>query len=170
MPMVAASCVQRAWLTHYSLLLLVGVANGPSRADFMKSEGERFVCNSLCASSFYFKLKVVFRVCAYCIIYGYCGQGPFTRRLCTLYGCHAPLLGECPKHHELLNAHGFTIVTLSLCGWEVFPTPGALTNTKITWPLSTMAPQVPNVTPRSPLYPWRLDSRMLKYSPIGVMS
>jgi hypothetical protein len=29
-------------------------------------------------------------------------------------------------------AHGFTLMTLSLRGWEAFPTPGALTHTKIT--------------------------------------
>jgi hypothetical protein len=40
------------------------------------------------------------------------------------------------------------------CGWEVFPTPGALTHTKITWAFSPSATQVPGVTPGSPLYPW----------------
>ena len=32
--------------------------------------------------------------------------------------------------------------------------PGALTHTRITWALSPMAPQVPGVTPESPLCPW----------------
>ena len=32
--------------------------------------------------------------------------------------------------------------------------PGALTHTRITWALSPMVPQVPGVTPGSPLCPW----------------
>jgi hypothetical protein len=32
--------------------------------------------------------------------------------------------------------------------------PAALTHTRITWSLSPMAPQVPGVTPGSPLRPW----------------
>ena len=32
--------------------------------------------------------------------------------------------------------------------------PGALTHTRITWALSPTAPQVPGVTPGSPLCPW----------------
>ena len=35
--------------------------------------------------------------------------------------------------HKLLIAHGLTLLTLNLRGWEVFPTPGALTHTRITW-------------------------------------
>jgi len=38
--MVAASCVQRAWLTRYSLLMLVGVGSGPSIANYMKNKEE----------------------------------------------------------------------------------------------------------------------------------
>src|ERR1700684_2028321 len=45
-------------------------------------------------------------------------------------------------------------MTPSLRGWEAFPTPGALTHTRITWALSPPAPQVPGVTPGSPLCPW----------------
>jgi len=42
----------------------------------------------------------------------------------------------------------------SLCGWEAFPTTGALTHTMISWAFSPSAPQVPGVTPGSPLCPW----------------
>jgi hypothetical protein len=56
--------------------------------------------------------------------------------------------------HELRIAHGLTLMTPSLRGWEAFPTPGALTHTRITWALSPPAPQVPGVTPGSPLCPW----------------
>ena len=45
-------------------------------------------------------------------------------------------------------------MTPSLRGWEAFPMPGALTHTRITWALSPPAPQVPGVTPGSPLCPW----------------
>ena len=34
--------------------------------------------------------------------------------------------------HELRIAHGLTLMTPSPRGWEVFPTPGALTHTRIT--------------------------------------
>jgi hypothetical protein len=56
--------------------------------------------------------------------------------------------------HELRIAHGLTLMTPSLRGWEAFPTPGALTHTSITWAFSPPAPQVPGVTPGSPLCPW----------------
>ena len=56
--------------------------------------------------------------------------------------------------HELRIAHGLTLMTPSLHGWEAFPTPRALTHTRITWALSPSAPQVPGVTPRSPLCLW----------------
>jgi hypothetical protein len=45
-------------------------------------------------------------------------------------------------------------MTPSPRGWEAFPTPGALTRTRITWAFSPPAPQVPDVTPGSPLCPW----------------
>jgi hypothetical protein len=56
--------------------------------------------------------------------------------------------------HELRIAHGLTLMTPSLHGWEAFPTPGALTHTRFTWAFSPPAPQVPGVTPGSPLCPW----------------
>jgi hypothetical protein len=58
------------------------------------------------------------------------------------------------SRHELRIAHGLTLMTPSLRGWEAFPTPGALTYTRITWAFSSPAPQVPGVTPGSPLCPW----------------
>jgi hypothetical protein len=58
------------------------------------------------------------------------------------------------SRHELRIAHGLTLMTPSLRGWEAFPTPGALTHTRITWASSPPAPQVPGVTPGSPLCPW----------------
>jgi hypothetical protein len=54
------------------------------------------------------------------------------------------------SRHELRIAHGLTLMTPSLRGWEAFPTPGALTHTRITWAFSPSAPQVPG----SPLCPW----------------
>src|ERR1700737_944382 len=60
---------------------------------------------------------------------------------------------ESPRH-ELRKAHGLTLMPPSLRGWEAFPTPGALTHTRITWALSPTAPQVRGVTPGSPLCPW----------------
>jgi hypothetical protein len=45
-------------------------------------------------------------------------------------------------------------MTLSPRGLEAFPTPEALTHTKITWAFSPPAPQVPGVTPGSALCPW----------------
>ena len=58
------------------------------------------------------------------------------------------------SRHELRIAHGLTLMTPSLRGWEAFPTPGALTHTSITWAFSPPAPQVPGVTLGSPLCPW----------------
>ena len=55
--------------------------------------------------------------------------------------------------HELRKAYGFTLMTPSPRGWEVFPTPGALTHIRIIWAFSPSAPQVPGVTPGSPLCP-----------------
>ena len=55
---------------------------------------------------------------------------------------------------EVRIAYGLTLMTLSLRGWEAFPTLGALTHTRITWALSPPAPQVPGVTTGSPLCPW----------------
>jgi len=45
-------------------------------------------------------------------------------------------------------------MTPSPCRWEAFPTPGALTHTRIIWAFSPPVPQVPGVTPGSPLCPW----------------
>ena len=56
---------------------------------------------------------------------------------------------EC-RCHKLLIAHGLTLVTPRLSGWEVFSTPGAPTHTRITWALSPMVPQVPGVTAGPP--------------------
>ena len=47
--------------------------------------------------------------------------------------------------HELRIAHGLTLMTPSLRGWEVFPTPGALTHIRITWAISPTALHVPGV-------------------------
>jgi hypothetical protein len=58
------------------------------------------------------------------------------------------------SRHELRIAHGLSVMTPSLRGWEAFPTPGALTHTRITWAFSPPAPQVPGVTPGSPLCLW----------------
>ena len=58
------------------------------------------------------------------------------------------------SHHELHIAHVLTFMNPSLCGWEAFPTPGALTHTRITWALSPTAPQVPHVILGSSLCPW----------------
>ena len=58
------------------------------------------------------------------------------------------------SHHELRIAHGQTIMTPCIRGWEVLPTPGALTHTWITWALSPKAPQILGVTAGSPLCPW----------------
>jgi hypothetical protein len=58
------------------------------------------------------------------------------------------------SRHELRIAHGITLMTPSPRGWEAFPTPGALTHTRITWAFSPPAPQVMGVTPGSPLCPW----------------
>ena len=52
--------------------------------------------------------------------------------------------------HKLHIVDGLTLVTPNLCGWEAFPTPGALTHIRITWALSPMAAQIPGITPGSP--------------------
>ena len=57
------------------------------------------------------------------------------------------------SYHELRIAYGLTLMTPSLYGWNAFPTPSTLIHTRIIWALSPMAPQVPGVTPRSPLCP-----------------
>jgi hypothetical protein len=54
------------------------------------------------------------------------------------------------SRHELRIAHGLSLMIPSLRGWESFPTPGALTHSRITWAFSPPAPQVPGVTPGSP--------------------
>ena len=54
--------------------------------------------------------------------------------------------------HKLPNAHGLTLVTLSLCGWTVFPMLAALTHSRIIiWALPPMAVQVLGVTSGSSL-------------------
>jgi hypothetical protein len=58
------------------------------------------------------------------------------------------------SRYELRIAYGLSLMTISLRGWETFPTPGALTHTRIIWVFSPPAPQVPGVTPGSPLCPW----------------
>jgi hypothetical protein len=63
------------------------------------------------------------------------------------------------SRHELLIAHGLSLMTLSPRGWEAFPTPGARTHTRITWAFSPPALQVPGVTSGSPLCPWCSDIR-----------
>src|SRR6202048_1018351 len=60
---------------------------------------------------------------------------------------------ESPRH-ELRIAHGLSLMPPSLRGWEAFPTPAALTHTRIPGALSPTSPQVPGVTPGSPLCPW----------------
>ena len=40
------------------------------------------------------------------------------------------------SRHELRITHGLIFMTPSLRGWETFPTPGALTHTRITWAFS----------------------------------
>ena len=47
--------------------------------------------------------------------------------------------------HKLLITHGLNLVTSSLRRWEAFSTLGAFTHTRITWALSTLAPQVLSV-------------------------
>ena len=66
------------------------------------------------------------------------------------------------RHHKLLIAYGLTLVTPSLHGWEAFPTPRALTHTRITWALSPMASQVPGVTPGSPLVPMVFQALLME--------
>ena len=58
------------------------------------------------------------------------------------------------RRRKLLNAHGLTLMTRSLCGWEAVSTPGALSRIRITWALSPILPQVPGVTLGSLLCPW----------------
>jgi hypothetical protein len=58
------------------------------------------------------------------------------------------------SRHELHITHGPTFMTSSPHGWEAFPTPRALTHTRITWAFSPPAPQVPGVTSGSPLCSW----------------
>ena len=45
-------------------------------------------------------------------------------------------------------------MTNTSCGGEAFPTPEALTHTRITWAFLPLAPQVSGVTSGSPLCPW----------------
>ena len=52
--------------------------------------------------------------------------------------------------HKVPIAYGLTLVTPSLHEWEVFPTPRALTHTKIIWVFSPTTPQVMSVIPGSP--------------------
>ena len=58
-----------------------------------------------------------------------------------------------PARHKLRITYSLTLMTSNLHGWEAFPTPGALTHTRIIWALSPTASQVPGVNPRSPLCP-----------------
>ena len=62
--------------------------------------------------------------------------------------------------HKLLITYGFTIMTLSPCGWEVFQTPGALIQPRITWSLSPMVPQVPG-----PFVPMVLQTLLMERCP-----
>ena len=55
---------------------------------------------------------------------------------------------------ELHTILGLTLMVPSPHGWEAFPTPGALTHSRITWACSLLVPQVPGITPGSPLCPW----------------
>ena len=56
--------------------------------------------------------------------------------------------------HYLHLVFGIAFVIPSLCRWEVFPMLRALLYTRLTWALSSTAPQVPGVTPMSSLCPW----------------
>jgi hypothetical protein len=72
------------------------------------------------------------------------------------------------SRHELRIVHGLTLMTPSPRGWEAFPTSVALTRTRITWAFSPPAPQVPGVTPGSPLCPWCFGHsfwRVARHSP-----
>ena len=57
------------------------------------------------------------------------------------------------SRHELCKAHGLTLMTHSLCGWEAFPTPRALTHTRITWALSPIGVTSPGCHSGVPLVP-----------------
>ena len=57
------------------------------------------------------------------------------------------------KYYKLLITHGLTLVTNGLCEWETFSTSGTLTHIRITWALSSMVPQVPDVILGSPFVP-----------------
>jgi len=55
------------------------------------------------------------------------------------------------EHSRILTSwatHNF-----STCGWEAFPTPGALTHIRITWVFSPSAPQSPECHSGVPLVP-----------------
>jgi hypothetical protein len=90
---------------------------------------------------------------------GHCCPGRHCLRIAPHSNCHISkftlmtkvflsiLQSSCHKQHI---ANGLTLMTPSLRGWEVLPTLGALTHTRIAWALSPMAPQVPGVTPGSP--------------------
>ena len=76
--------------------------------------------------------------------------------------CQGVVSGQCPtqiaislsSHLQLRCSWAFLIISLRV--WEAFPKPKALIHTKITWALSPTVPQVPGVTPGSPLCPWCL--------------
>jgi hypothetical protein len=58
------------------------------------------------------------------------------------------------NYSMLLGRPWLTLMTLSPCGWEAFPRPGAPTRIRITWAFLPPAPQVPGVTLGSPFCPW----------------
>jgi hypothetical protein len=53
-----------------------------------------------------------------------------------------------------MHSYGLTLMTPSSRRWEAFPTPGALTHTRITWAFAPLVQQVSGVTPGSLLYAW----------------
>ena len=66
------------------------------------------------------------------------------------------------EHHELFIAHGLTLVTPTLRGWEAFSILGALTHTRITQALSQMATQISSGTLGSSLGSWCCEHLSLR--------
>jgi hypothetical protein len=66
------------------------------------------------------------------------------------------------SRHELGIAHGLTLMTLSLRGWEVLPTLGALTRTRITWAFFTIGATSHGCHSGIPLVPMVFWASLLK--------
>jgi hypothetical protein len=104
-----------------------------------------YVCLNLDNHNRHSQVIVVPRSCSYAVSHSKCHISWLTPSIEVFVS-----ILESP-HHKLLVAYSIAIETPRLHGWEILSMLGALTHIMITWALSPTSPQVPGVTPGSPV-------------------